>query len=132
MKNRQEKTNWTDEFGGMWNDDPRSAEEIIDEIKTSRHFIHDIDYESRQLYFENEAMILMVQSAEYVGNYTLVCTFNNGVKKRVDLSPLLKYPAYEELKDEKEFICYGVDGTVFWANGADIAPEYLFEHGIPC
>lgn len=132
MKNRQEKTNWTDEFGGMWNDDPRSAEEIIDEIKTSRHFIHDIDYESRQPYFENEAMILMVQSTEYVGNYTLVCTFNNGVKKRVDLSPLLKYPAYEELKDEKEFIRYGVDGTVFWANGADIAPEYLFEHGIPC
>ncbi len=77
----------------------------------------------------NAALILLVDSAEYVGNYTLVCTFNNGTRKRVDLSPLLKYPAYEELKDEREFIRYGVDGTVFWANGADIAPEYLYEHG---
>lgn len=50
-------------------------------------------------------------------------------KKKVDLTPLLAFPAYEELKDTKEFERYGVDGTVFWANGADIAPEYLFEHG---
>ena len=42
------------------------------------------------------------------------------------------FPAYKELKDESEFIRYGVDGTVFWANGADIAPEYLFENGVPC
>lgn len=80
----------------------------------------------------NEALILMVESAEYIGNHTLVCTFNNGEKKKVDLSPLLKYPAYKELEEEDEFIRYGVDGTVFWANGADIAPEYLFEHGTPC
>lgn len=81
---------------------------------------------------ENEALILMVESADYAGGHTLVCTFNNGEKRKVDLSPLLKYPAYKELADEKEFIRYGVDGTVFWANGADIAPEYLFEHGVPC
>ena len=81
---------------------------------------------------ENEALILMVESADYAGGHTLVCTFNKGEKRKVDLSPLLKYPAYKELADEKEFIRYGVDGTVFWANGADIAPEYLFEHGVPC
>lgn len=43
-----------------------------------------------------------------------------------------EFTAYKELKDESEFIRYGVDGTVFWANGADIAPEYLFENGVPC
>lgn len=79
-----------------------------------------------------QAMILLVTAAEYLGDYTLLCTFNNGVKKKVDLSPLLKYPAYSVLKDEKEFIRYGVDGTVFWANGADIAPEYLFDNGVTC
>lgn len=80
----------------------------------------------------NEAMILLVTSAEYLGEHTLLCTFNNGEKRRVDLSPLLTLPAYKELTDENEFIRYGIDGTVFWANGADIAPEYLFENGIPC
>lgn len=81
---------------------------------------------------ETQATILLVTSAEYVGNYTLLCTFNNGEKKKVDLSPLLNLPAYAELKDEDEFLRYGVDDTVFWANGADIAPEYLFDNGVPC
>lgn len=85
-----------------------------------------------ELKIMNEAMILLVTTAEYLVNYTLLCTFNNGEKRKVDLTPLLSYPAYAELKDEKEFERYGVDGTVFWANGADIAPEYLFENGIPC
>lgn len=74
--------------------------------------------------------MLLVTSAEYMGGHSLLCTFNSGVRKKIDLTPLLDLPAYEELRDEKEFIRYGVDGTVFWANGADIAPEYLFEHGI--
>lgn len=78
----------------------------------------------------NEALILLVSTAEYEGGHTLLCTFNNGQKRRVDLSPLLHLPAYKALEDEKEFIRYGVDGTVFWANGADIAPEYLYEHGV--
>ena len=81
---------------------------------------------------EAQAMILLVTSAEYVGDYTLLCTFNNGIKKKVNLSPLLRLPAYADLKDENEFLRYGVDGTVFWANGADIAPEYLYENGVPC
>lgn len=77
-------------------------------------------------------MILLVTSAEYLGSHTLLCTFNNGDRRKVDLTPLLNLPAYEDLKDEKEFERYGVDGTVFWANGADIAPEYLLEHGVRC
>ena len=74
-------------------------------------------------------MILQVLSADYLGGHTLLCTFNNGEKRKVDLTPLLKLPAYKELEDENEFSRYGIDGTIFWANGADIAPEYLLEHG---
>lgn len=76
--------------------------------------------------------MLQVTAAEYLGGHTLLCTFSTGEKKKVDLTPLLKLPAYEELKDENEFIRYGIDGTVFWTNGADIAPEYLFENGTLC
>ena len=74
--------------------------------------------------------MLLVTSAEYLGGHTLLCTFSTGERKKVDLTPLLNLPAYEELKDENEFIRYGIDGTVFWANGSDIAPEYLYEKGI--
>lgn len=81
---------------------------------------------------ETQAMILLVTAAEYVGNYTLLYTFNNGIKKKVNLSSLLNLPAYAALKDEKELIRYRVDGTVFWANGADIAPEYLYDNGVTC
>lgn len=74
--------------------------------------------------------MLKVTDVDYLGKYTLLCTFSTGEKKKVDLTPLLKYPAFEELKDEKQFIQFGLDGTIFWANGADIAPEYLYDNGM--
>lgn len=74
--------------------------------------------------------MLRVTDVDYLGGYRLECTFNDGVRKTVDLAPLLKYPMFAELKDESKFIQFGLDGTLFWANGADIAPEYLYEHGL--
>ena len=75
-------------------------------------------------------MILTIKDVDYLGDYTLLCTFNDGVKKKVDLTSLLKYPALSELTDKNKFIQFGLDQTIFWANGADIAPEYLYEHGV--
>ena len=75
-------------------------------------------------------MILSVTDVTYMGDYTLLCTFSNGEKRKVDLAPLLVYPAFEELKDKAKFEQFGLDGPIFWTNGADIAPEYLFEHGV--
>ena len=74
--------------------------------------------------------MLTVKDVEYQGGYTIVCVFNDGVKKRIDLTPLLQYPAFEELRDLKKFVQFGLDDTIFWSNGADIAPEYLYEHGV--
>lgn len=75
-------------------------------------------------------MILHVTNVEYLGDYSLLCSFSNGQQRRVDLTPLLAYPAFEELRDKKLFVQFGLDGTVFWSNGADISPEYLFENGV--
>ena len=75
-------------------------------------------------------MLLTITDVEYLGDYMLLCSFNNGERRKVDLSPLLAYPAFADLRDKGNFIQFGLDHTIFWANGADIAPEYLFEHGV--
>lgn len=74
-------------------------------------------------------MLLTITDVEYLGDYTLLCTFSNGERRKVDLTPLLSYPAFEELKDKDKFIQFGLEDTIFWANGADIAPERLYEMG---
>ena len=74
-------------------------------------------------------MILKVTDVEYLGGYTLLCYFNDGAVKKVDLTPLLQYPAFKSLQDVSKFTQYGLDGTIIWANGADIAPEYLYANG---
>ncbi len=74
-------------------------------------------------------MILTISDVEYLGEYTLLCTFSNGDRRKVDLTPLLSYPAFEELKNLDKFVQFGLDQTIFWSNGADIAPEYLYEIG---
>ena len=66
---------------------------------------------------------------EYDGGHKLLCEFIDEVRKRVDLTPLLKYLAFEDLRDGKQFIQFSLDQTIFWKNGADIAPEYFYEHG---
>ena len=43
--------------------------------------------------------------------------------------PLLSYPAFEELRDKEQFIQFGLEDTIFWKNGADVAPERLYELG---
>ena len=48
--------------------------------------------------------MLTVKDVEYEGGYTLLCKFSDGVRKRIDLTPLLQYPAFEELRDEREFM----------------------------
>lgn len=55
-------------------------------------------------FIESTKGILSVTAAEYKGGHTLLCTFSTGERKTVDLTPLLKYPAFEELKDETEFM----------------------------
>ena len=77
-------------------------------------------------------MYIQVIDVEYTGNYTLKCTFNNGDIKTVDMTPVLDAPAFRDLKDPEKFRQFGLDETIFWANGADIAPEWLYDHGENC
>lgn len=71
-----------------------------------------------------------VVKAKACGAHSLDLTFKDGTRKRVDLLPLLQGPVFEPLRDPKYFAMVELDpvaGTVAWPNGADIAPETLYE-----
>jgi len=73
-------------------------------------------------------MFLEVTNAEYVSDYTLKVWFNNGVQGIVDLSESLNGPVFTPLKNIDYFKNFTIRyNTVEWENGADFAPEYLFE-----
>jgi hypothetical protein len=63
------------------------------------------------------------------GGWRVWLSFADGREGEVDLSRYLGYgPVFEPLADEKFFRQLRVDaGTVAWPNGADIAPERLYE-----
>ncbi len=66
--------------------------------------------------------------AEYRGEYRVHLGFNDGVESTVDFSQWLQGPIFEPLKDTGFFQRFFLEGgTVAWPNGADIAPETLYE-----
>ena len=75
-------------------------------------------------------MFLEVSKAEYIDNYRIKLTFNNGKAKTVDLQNELNGSVYEPLRKLDYFKRFSVKyNTVEWENGADYAPEYLYSIG---
>lgn len=75
-------------------------------------------------------MILQIVEAEVCGPRVLRLAFNDGMRKAVDVRPLLSGPVFEPLRDPAYFAQVVLDpvcGTVVWPNGADFAPEALHE-----
>ena len=74
--------------------------------------------------------MLRVVDVDYIKDYELLVTFSDGSKKKVDLQPYLIGEVFGELLDKDKFIQYGLARvTIEWANGADLAPEFLYEIG---
>ncbi len=74
--------------------------------------------------------MLRVKDVDYQGDYRLALTFSDGVHKVVNLEPHLKGEVFGSLRDKDKFIQYALTPvTIEWANGADFAPEYLYEIG---
>lgn len=77
-------------------------------------------------------MFLHVEHVEYIVEYRLRIRFNNGIEKEVDLSSELYGEVFEPLKNINTFQQVYVNPntkTIEWTNGADFAPEFLFEIG---
>ncbi len=73
--------------------------------------------------------LILVTSARYISDYTLELTFNDGLKAEIDFTDWIKkYPFFKPLENIDYFKTFLLDGwTVVWENGADIAPETLYE-----
>jgi len=66
--------------------------------------------------------------AKYEGGFRIHLTFSDNVQGTIDLQSWLEGPIFEPLKDRVYFQRFFIDGgTVVWPNGADIAPETLYE-----
>jgi hypothetical protein len=76
-------------------------------------------------------MILHVREAKYLHDYVIWLRFNDGAEGEIDLVPELEGEMFAPLKDLSAFRQFCVDPelqTVVWENGADLAPEFLYEN----
>ena len=76
-------------------------------------------------------MFLHVKEAKYLHDYVIWLRFNDGAKGEIDLENELQGEVFGPLKDGQLFQRFRVDPeleTVTWENGADLAPEFLYEN----
>jgi hypothetical protein len=76
--------------------------------------------------------MIWVTTAEYVGGYCLRLGFNDGKTGEIDLTELIMNDSREvfrQLRDQRRFRQFEVKmDTVVWANGLDLAPEFLYDN----
>jgi hypothetical protein len=75
-------------------------------------------------------MILHVTEATYEREYIVHIKFNDGAEGFVDLAEELYGEMFAPLKNVEQFRAFKVDPelkTIVWGNGADFAPEFLYD-----
>lgn len=80
---------------------------------------------------EGTKVILHVTEAKYLHDYVIWLRFNDGAEGEIDLSGELQGEVFGPLRDLQAFKSFRVDpdlGTIAWQNGADFAPEFLYEN----
>jgi hypothetical protein len=76
-------------------------------------------------------MIPRILEAKYVRDYILFLRFSNGTEGVIDFEQELAGEIFEPLKDIeyfKKFVVNPEFHTLVWPNGADFAPEFLYEN----
>ena len=75
-------------------------------------------------------MFIEVSEARYFTGFKILIKFNNGVSKMVDLENKLDGEIFKPLKNIDYFKTFSINfNTIGWDNGADLAPEYLYQIG---
>ena len=76
-------------------------------------------------------MFLHVKEAKYLHDHVIWVRSNDGAEGEVDLAKELDGEVFGPLRDKRKFRRFQVDPeleTVVWENGADFAPEFLYEN----
>lgn len=76
-------------------------------------------------------MILHVHEVKHMKDYILWMRFNDGAEGEIDLKNELEGEVFGPLQDQSLFKTVRVDPelqTIVWQNGADLAPEFLYEN----
>lgn len=74
---------------------------------------------------------LKIVKAEYVEDYVLRLTFNNGELRLMDFAPLMEKGVCRKLHDLDYFKSFTLDPfTVDWNNEIAFAPRFLYERSI--
>lgn len=71
-----------------------------------------------------------ITEAAYAGGYRIALRFEDGTRSEIDLEGELWGEMFEPLRDLEEFRSFRLDPelhTIVWPNGADLAPEFLYE-----
>jgi len=69
-----------------------------------------------------------VTALRHVREHVLWLRFTDGTEGEVDLSDGLRGPMFEALRDPTQFARVAIEyGTIVWSNGADWAPETLYD-----
>jgi hypothetical protein len=74
--------------------------------------------------------MIRVLEAHVVTGFTVSLRFSDGIEGCIDLSRELVGPVFEPLRDPSYFAQLRIDpelDTIAWPNGADFAPEFLYE-----
>ena len=73
----------------------------------------------------------VVNDVKVLDNYTLRLYFEDGSVKNFDCSEIFNDKPFQPLQDKSFFAkAHIFADTVAWSDEIDIAPEYLYEHGI--
>ncbi|MBN1554682.1 MAG: DUF2442 domain-containing protein [Phycisphaerae bacterium] len=75
-------------------------------------------------------MIPKIVEAHFRHDYTIFIRFSDGTEGEVDLENELHGELFESLRDVTVFQTFAIHPefyTLCWPNGADLAPEFLYE-----
>ena len=72
--------------------------------------------------------LVRVKSVEPLEKFRVRITFQNGVKKEIDLEKFLRGEIFEPIRKNLEVFrsVKMIGGTIGWENGADIDPDVLY------
>ena len=71
--------------------------------------------------------------AQYIGEYKIRLWFEDGKSGVLDLAGELWGEVFEPLQSLSNFQRFSIDQelqTIVWSNGADLAPEYIYERAV--